>query len=154
LLTNGDRVFVGMYDYQLDDRGRIPIPPVYRAAFKDGGFVATSPDGCLALHTPDSFERAAAVLDALPEESSDGEDARRDFFANAFPVQPDTQGRIGLTERLLNHATLKKEVRVVGVGRRLEIWDRALWEAGEARRQAVRKAAVNAKTGARDGEGA
>jgi MraZ protein len=146
-------MFVGSYDYQLDDRGRIPIPPVYRAAFKDGGFVATSPDGCLALHTPESFERTAAVLNTLPEESTDGEDARRDFFANAFQVQPDGQGRIALSDRLLNHAGLKKDVRVVGVGRRLEIWDRATWEAGDAQRQAVRKAAFNAKAGARDGEG-
>jgi MraZ protein len=141
-------MFVGTFDYQLDDRNRIPIPPAYRAAFKDGGFLATGTDAYLVLHTPVSFEQAAAVFESLPEESDDGEDARRDFYANAFPVSPDGQGRVVLIERLIGHAGLKKEIRIVGVGRRMEIWDRETWEAREAQRKAVRKAAVNPRPGA------
>jgi MraZ protein len=136
--------FVGKVDYQMDDRNRVPIPPMYRAAFKDGGYVGTGTGPFLILYTPESFEQTAAVLEALPPESDEGQDARRDFYANAWPIQPDGQGRVLLPPELIRHAGLGKVVKVVGTGTRMEIWDPATWDAGEPNRGVVRKAAFNA----------
>jgi MraZ protein len=140
--------FVGAADYQLDDRNRVPVPPGYRSAFKDGGYIQASTDTCLILHTNESFAQAAERIEALPEETDEGEEARRDFYGSTWPVAPDGQGRVLLTKEMIEHARLGKEVKVVGVGRRLEVWDRALWEAREEQRKAVRKAALNGQLGA------
>ena len=139
--------FVGKYDYQMDDRNRIPIPPPYRAAFKDGIYVAQGTGSFLLLLTEEGLEKAAEVVEAFPQESDYGENVRRDLFANSFFVTPDGQGRILLDRELVDHAGLRKEVKVVGTGRRMEIWDRTAWEAGEAERKGARRDAMNTQQG-------
>lgn len=146
--------FTGTVDYQLDDRNRVPIPPVFRAAFKDGGYVQAGTDAYLILHTEDSYAQAAEIIEALPEETDEGEEARRDFYASTWPIQPDGQGRVVMTKEMMAHAQLTREVTVAGVGRRMEIWDRARWEAREASRKATRKDSMNRRPGAGAGEGA
>jgi MraZ protein len=142
-----DAFFVGQYDYQMDDRNRIPIPPRYRAAFKDGGYVAQGTGPFLVIHTEESLARAAEAADEFPSESDYGESVRRSFFSNAWPMTPDGQGRITLDPRLLGHAGIKKEVIVAGTGRRLEIWDRATWEANAPGWDSVRHEAMNRRGG-------
>jgi MraZ protein len=139
--------FVGKHDYQMDDRNRVPIPPTYRAAFKDGGYVTRGTGKFLVLHTEESLQKAAEVVAAIPRESDFGENVRRDLFANTWPVNPDGQGRILLDRELIEHAGLRKELKVVGTGEKMEIWDRAEWEAGEPERQNARRQAMNAQEG-------
>lgn len=143
--------FVGTFDYVLDERKRVPIPPAYRAAFEAGGFISTGSDPCLVLHTPESLQRAAAIIEAIPEESAEGEDARRDFYGNIWPIQRDLQGRVTLRDDLCEYAGIgvredstSREVTVVGVGRRMEIWDRATYAAREGARKAARRAVAGA----------
>ncbi len=140
--------FVGQYQYQMDDRNRVPIPPAYRAAFKEQGYVAQGTGPFLIIHTEESLAKAFEVVDTLPSESDYGEDVRRDMFANAWPITPDGQGRITLDKKLIEHADLKKDVTVVGTGVRMEIWDRPAWEAREAARKAARHEAMNKQGGA------
>lgn len=134
--------FVGTFDYVLDDRNRVPIPPAYRGAFEEGGYIATGTDRCLVLHTIDSFARASEIIEAIPEETQEGEDARRDFYGKVWPLQKDAQGRVTIREDLANFAGLSKDVKVVGVGRRMEVWDSAAFDAREEARQAARIAAM------------
>jgi MraZ protein len=136
--------FWGTYEYQLDDRNRVPIPPRYRDAFESGAVLATGLEPCVVVHTPDSFQSAAAAIEEIPEESEEGRDARRDFYGNAFEEQKDGQGRLLLRAKLVTHAGLKKDVVVVGSGHWLEIWDKATWEGREGARNAVRRAATSA----------
>lgn len=117
-------IFVGFEEYQLDDRNRIPIPPLYRAAFEGGGFINRGQAPCLQLYTPESFQTAADRFMSMPAETEEGDDARRAFFGSTRGVQKDSQGRITLKEDLIKHAGLTKDVLVVGVGDKLEIWDR------------------------------
>jgi MraZ protein len=134
--------FVGTFDYVLDDRNRVPIPPVYRGAFDEGGYIATGTEPCLVLHTLDSFARASEIIEAIPEETQEGEDARRDFYGKVWPLQKDAQGRVTIREDLAKFARLTKDVKVVGVGRRMEVWDSATYESREEARQAARIAAL------------
>ena len=138
--------FYGSFDYQLDDRNRVPIPPVYRAEFDPGGVLATGTEPCVVVYTRDAFAEAAEAVETLPD-TDDGDEARRDFYANAFPVQKDGQGRVLLVPALIGHAGLVKEVKVIGVGKRMEIWDRGTWDARESQRKATRKAVRNAAGG-------
>jgi DNA-binding transcriptional regulator/RsmH inhibitor MraZ len=69
--------FVGKYDYQMDDRNRVPIPPAYRAAFKEGGYVGQGTGAFLVLYTEGSLALAAEVVAGLPRESDFGVNVRR-----------------------------------------------------------------------------
>lgn len=133
--------FVGKHDYALD-RKRVPIPPAYREAFAEGGFVTTGIGPFLVLHTEESWGRACEVIEAVPLETEEGSDVHRDFFGNAAPIAPDGQGRVQLPDPLIEHAGLNKDVRVVGTGSRLEIWDKDTFEAREPQTQATRRTTI------------
>jgi MraZ protein len=135
-------LFVGKVDYQLDDRKRIPIPPAYRGAFEAGGYMSTGNDPCIVLHTPESFAKTAEIIEAIPAETLEGDDARRDFYGNVWTVQKDAQGRITLRDDFLAHAGISRDVLVVGVGEKLEIWDRATYNAREQEQKENRRRAT------------
>jgi MraZ protein len=133
--------FSGAYDYTLDDRGRVPIPPAFRDALKPGCYIGAGADQCLHIYTLDEFDRQAAIFDALPEGDPRAEDARRDFYANFWPVPIDGQGRINLRDDLAARAGIghdARDVKVVGVGRRIEIWNAHTYAQREAERKRAR----------------
>lgn len=142
--------FVGKHEYVLD-RKRVPIPPVYRSAFAAGGYVTTGIGPYLVLHTLESWEHATAVVQEHSLETEDGGDVYRDFFGNAAPIAPDGQGRVQLSDQHIHHAGLERDVLLVGVGERFEIWDRATYEADEARRREARRMLVGRPTAAAAG---
>lgn len=135
-------LFVGRVEYQLDDRKRVPIPPVYRGSFDAGGYLSTGNDPCIVLHTPESFARTAAIIEEIPAETKEGDDARRDFYGNVWPAQKDQQGRITLRDDFITHAGISRDVLVVGVGEKLEIWDRATYAAREEEQRENRRRAT------------
>ena len=115
--------FLGSVEYQMDDRNRVAIPPRYRDQFDAPAIMTTSKDRCVAVYTQEGFEQAAAIVEAIPADTAEGRKARRFFFGNAYPVAKDGQGRLLMPPRLIEHAGLKKDVMVVGLGDWFEIWD-------------------------------
>ncbi len=146
-------LFVGKVDYQLDDRKRIPIPPAYRGAFDAGGYLGTGNDPCIVLHTPESFQKTAEIIEAIPAETQEGDDARRDFYGNVWLAQKDAQGRITLRDDFIEHAGLSRDVLVIGVGDKLEIWDRGTYLAREAEQRENRRRATARRAQPGAGEG-
>jgi MraZ protein len=119
-------VFVGTFEHSLDDKGRVVLPPTFRARFADGGFV-TPYEGCLALWTPEAFE---GFVDRLSEKVRAGEapnNALRAFLAAASEARPDNQGRITIKPSLREVAGLDGEVTLTGARDHVEIWDRGRW---------------------------
>lgn len=115
--------FLGSVEYQMDDRNRVAIPPKYRDQFDAPAIMTTSKDRCVAVYTQEGFDQAAAIVEAIPADTPEGRKARRFFFGNAYPVAKDGQGRLLMPPRLIEHAGLKKDVMVVGLGDWFEIWD-------------------------------
>ena len=149
--------FLGTFEYQMDDRNRIALPPEFREEFEAGAVMTTGTEPCVLVYTPGGFDRAAAAIEAIPDETEEGREARRDFYSNAFKEKKDGQGRLLLRSRFISHAGLRKEVAVVGAGGWIEIWDRPTWEARAAERAAARKAGlagVAARKSAQHGSGA
>ena len=112
----------------------MPIPPLYRPAFESGAYLSLANDPCIQLHTAESFAATARIIEAIPAETPEGDEARRAFFGNVGLVQKDAQGRITLSNDFLAHAAITRDVVVVGVGDKLEIWDRSNYAAREAER--------------------
>ena len=107
----------------MDDRGRVPLPPKYRDAFRAGVMlVQGSPDRCIRVYTLDDFTKESAQYTALPTLHRKGRDLRRHWFSQAHDVQPDQQSRLLVPAPLREYAQLDGRVTISGCGDWLEMW--------------------------------
>ncbi len=122
--------FSGYWEYSVDDRNRVPIPPFYREAFGMKALLVPGPDRVIEIYTEEGWEERAAPLKKLPMTNPLARKKVRAFYANTAPVVPDAQGRLVIPTRFLQYAGIKEDRRVVVAGRRtcLEIWNKAAWD--------------------------
>lgn len=120
-------MFIGEYNHNLDDKGRIAIPAKFRALLKKGGVVTKGLDNCLFLYTKDQWQKIAEKLSALPISQSKARAFARHFLAGAMDLEFDNQGRVTVPEYLRQFAGLKKSVIIAGLYNHLEIWNQADW---------------------------
>lgn len=125
--------FVGEYQHTLDDKGRVALPARFRELLGPRFMLVRGLDECLFIYPLDEWERLVERLKSVPISQSDFRAFARYFLAGAVEVEPDKQGRFVLPSHLREYAGLTKEVSILGVGNRLEIWDRAKWEEMKAR---------------------
>ena len=119
--------FVGFHPRSLDEKGRLVLPAIFRANFSEHAFL--SPAGpYVAMHTEagyhDMIERLRAQVDA----GALGLNLLRRIGSGTEPVRVDAQGRVGLSPRLREKASLGSEVVVCGVIDYIEIWNAADWD--------------------------
>jgi MraZ protein len=131
-------MFLGEFQHSLDAKGRVILPAKYRDQLAGGAFVTKGRGGCLSVFTPEEFE---VVATEIREQSKRGQrelNAARSFFGGTTEVRPDKQGRVALPPNLREYAGLDREVVLVGLFSRIEIWDRARWhELDQAGAQAL-----------------
>jgi len=120
-------MFIGEYNHNLDDKGRLAIPAKFRAILKKGAVVTKGLDNCLFLYAKEQFEISAKKLAALPISQAKARAFSRHMLAGAMDLEFDNQGRITLPEYLRAFSGLKKKVVVAGLYNHLEIWDEAAW---------------------------
>jgi MraZ protein len=118
---------VGEHHYQVDAKGRISLPTKFREAFEDGVYLTLGQDGCLFAFPRSEWDRRKEEVQALPISDPTNRAYARMFFGNADRVDLDPQGRLVLPRTLRETAHLGRQVAVVGVSDRLEIWDGAEW---------------------------
>lgn len=119
-----DTLFRGMYEHQVDDKGRIRIPVKFKKGLDsyDGGTYSfvRGYQGCIYVF-PDSV--LDEILEELAEERlADSSKASLMFFGMAYSAEEDQQGRVTLPPKLKELAEIKKDVVTIGRGKRLEIW--------------------------------
>jgi len=120
-------MFIGEYNHNLDDKGRLAIPAKFRGVFKKGAVVTKGLDNCLFLYSREQFEKIAQKFAALPISQAKARAFSRHMLAGAMDVEFDNQGRITLPEYLRQFAGLKKGTIVAGLYNHLEIWDETSW---------------------------
>jgi MraZ protein len=126
-------MLIGTHEHTIDDKNRLTLPARFRGSFGEGGIVTLGLDGCLFAFTRARWEELVKTrLANLDQLTADGRTLMRHFFAHAQEAEPDRQGRVVLPSHLIERANLGREVVVVGVYDRLEIWDRAAWRAQQA----------------------
>lgn len=121
-------MFMGEYNHSIDQKGRLIIPSKFRDSLGDEFVVTKGLDGCLFVYDNAEWEAFVEKLTSLPTTSKDSRAFARFFLAGAANVEVDKQGRILLPANLRNHAELTKDVVLVGVARRIEIWSKERWE--------------------------
>ena len=121
-------MFMGTYDHSLDAKGRVIVPSKFREALGDRFVITRSLDPCLCVYDMPAWERFVQKLSGLPYNTRKQRELVRFFMSSATEVEPDKQGRILLPQKLRTHAHIEKNVVLLGVGARIEIWDPETYE--------------------------
>jgi MraZ protein len=120
-------VFLGEYQHNVDEKGRIVMPAKFRARLESGAVVTKGQERCLYVFPQDRWADEVAKVSRLPRTNRRNRDYARAFFGGASDLQMDKQGRLPIPQPLRTFAGLDKDVVVVGVSDRLEIWDAGSW---------------------------
>lgn len=121
-------MFIGEYQHSLDAKGRIFVPAKFREALGEKFIVTIGLDRCLFVFPAETFAIYKEKLDAISLANKDAREFTRFFFAGAGECELDKQGRILIPPKLRAYAKLEKDVTVVGVSGRVELWNTADWE--------------------------
>ena len=121
-------MFYGEFDYKIDDKGRVPLPPKFRNYLKDGVVLTPGAEKCITVYTIPEWRKLSASLTNSPLSRSKMRKLSRALFSTAFSTRIDNQGRVALPAPLREHAEIVDEVIVAGANTYLEIWNRIHWE--------------------------
>ena len=121
-------MFMSEYNHTVDAKGRLIVPSKFREQLGDEFVVTKGMDGCLFVYANDDWNAFEQKLTSLPLINKEARKFARFFLAGAAQVEVDKQGRILLPANLREFASLEKDVVLVGVGSRIEIWSKERWQ--------------------------
>jgi MraZ protein len=125
-------MFYGEYFHSIDRKGRLILPAkireVAKANFIEKFFVTRGLDKCLFMLSEEEWRAQEAKFKAISFTKQQARTFNRLYFSGAVEVVADKQGRILLPQYLKDFAQIKKEVVLVGVSNRIEIWARDKWQ--------------------------
>jgi MraZ protein len=129
-------MFLGEFEYKIDDKGRVPVPPKFRRVLKEGLILTQGVERCITAYTPPEWKKLADSLTTGSVTSSKLRRLNRAIFGAAFSLNIDGQGRIALPVTLRQHAGIGDEVIVVGANTCFELWNKEAWAEEKAIGQA------------------
>ncbi|MDE6404027.1 MAG: division/cell wall cluster transcriptional repressor MraZ [Lachnospiraceae bacterium] len=121
-------MFMGEYNHTIDAKGRLIVPSKFREILGDVFVVTKGLDGCLFVYDNEEWKRFEEKLRSLPITNKEARQFVRFFLAGATEAEVDKQGRILIPNVLREFAALTKDVVLVGVGSRIEIWGKERFE--------------------------
>lgn len=121
-------MFMGEYNHTIDAKGRLIIPSKFRESLGEEFVVTKGLDGCLFVYDNHEWHLFEEKLKGLPLNSPDARKFTRFFLAGAAMAEVDKQGRILIPPVLRDFAALEKDVTLIGVGGRVEIWSKERYE--------------------------
>lgn len=120
-------MFMGEYNHTIDVKGRVIVPSKFREGLGEEFVVTKGLDGCLFVFPNEEWNLFEEKLRSLPVANKDARKFARFFLAGAANMEIDKQGRILLPSVLREFAGLEKDVVLVGVSSRVEIWNKEKW---------------------------
>ncbi len=117
-------MFMGEYDHTIDAKGRLIVPARFREVLGDVFVVTKGLDGCLFVYDSKAWDEFESKLQSLPLMNKEARKFVRFFQSGANEVEVDKQGRILLPVPLREYADLKKDVVLIGMAGRIEIWSK------------------------------
>ena len=122
-------MLIGEYEHSLDAKGRLIMPAKLREDIGETFIVTKGLDGCLFAFSKTEWSNFEAKLRTLPVSNKNARDFTRFFFAGAIECEIDKQGRFLISSNLREFAKLDKDVVIIGMTSRLEIWSKEKWTA-------------------------
>lgn len=124
----GTSGFVGEYLHNLDQKGRLALPAKFREAIGSRFIISRGLDRCLYVYPQDEWAKVLEKVESLPMSQKESRAFARYFLSGASEGETDRQGRVVIPAHLREYAGLTKDVYILGVGTRLEIWDKEAWD--------------------------
>ncbi|MBN2899407.1 MAG: division/cell wall cluster transcriptional repressor MraZ [Clostridia bacterium] len=121
-------MFIGEFSHTVDAKGRINIPAKFREQLNETFYVTKGLDACLFVFPEEEWKVYEEKLKGLPLTNKSARAFVRTFFAGAAECTFDKQGRITVPQNLREYAHLEKDVMVIGVGTRVEVWSKPTWD--------------------------
>ena len=120
-------MFLGNYNYTIDEKGRITIPTKLRTDLGADFILTRGLDGCLALYPRKAWNVIISKYKDLPN-LQNTRNVLRFILSSASACNLDKQGRLSISSSLLQFAGIKKDCVIIGVDECLEIWSKEKWE--------------------------
>jgi MraZ protein len=122
-------MFVGEYEYKVDNKGRLPLPPKFRKEIDDGLMLTMVADNCITAYTKNDWAKMTASQAPGSFLMSDKQrKINRFIFSNANEATIDNQGRISLPANLRERVSIKDCAIIAGINSYFEIWSPDLWK--------------------------
>ena len=125
-------MFYGEYLHSIDRKGRLILPSKFREVAKgnfiEKFFVTRGLDKCLFMFAEEEWRAQEQKFKAVSFTKQESRIFNRLYFSGAVDLSPDRQGRILLPQYLKDFAEIKKEVMIVGISNRIEIWGKDKWQ--------------------------
>ena len=122
-------MLMGEFEHTLDTKGRISMPAKLRKDMGETFILTKGLDGCLFAFSSEEWLNFESKLKSLPLSDKNARNFVRFFLAGATECEIDKQGRFLIPQNLRQAGSLEKEAVIIGVGTRLEIWDKSTWQA-------------------------
>ena len=121
-------MLIGEYEHSLDAKGRLIMPAKLRDDIGEKFIITKGLDGCLFGFSLEEWKNFEQKLRSLPISNKDARAFSRFLFAGAIDCEIDKQGRFLISSNLREFAELTKEVVIVGMDSRIEIWSKEKWQ--------------------------
>jgi len=127
-------MFIGEFQYRVDEKGRVPIPPKFRTEElkKEGVILCPGMEKCITIYPPSEWKKLADSLTSGPIIPSKLRKLNRAIFATAFNMDIDGQGRIIVPSQLRQYAGISDEVVIAGTNAYIELWGKEQWDKEKA----------------------
>ena len=136
-------MYISTYENKLDKKGRVSVPAAYRSHLSSVGYnsVVCYPsftNSSVEFCSQDRLEKIAETIDTLSPFEENRDIFSTSILANSFQLNFDADGRVTLTEKLLEHSKIKEKVLFVGQGKTFQMWEPALFKkfSDDARKKA------------------
>ena len=125
-------MFLGTYEYRIDEKGRTSLPPRFRDDLRQGMVMTQGLEKCITVYSLGEWENVSDKMAAQSANRSKARRIGRFTFANAFMADLDAQGRVAIPTPLRRYAGIDDVAVVAGVNSYFEIWSKENWEAESA----------------------
>ena len=121
-------MLLGTYNYSMDEKGRIRMPQSLKSQLGENFVVTKGSNGSLFVFSQNTLQtEILEKLKVLPLTASEAQKPLRMILSSAFEVQEDSAGRFLLPQMLREFAKITKNIVIIGVGTRVEIWSEEVW---------------------------
>ena len=120
-------MFIGEYEHTVDVKGRIIMLSKLRENIGEKFIITKGLDKCLFAYSKSEWANFEEKLKTLPLTNKNARDFVRFFLSGAVECEIDKQGRFLVPANLRTYANIDKEIVIIGVGTRLEIWNKESW---------------------------
>jgi MraZ protein len=120
--------FFGRFQHTLDVKGRVVLPARFRKDFDTLGYLTQHTEGCVALWTPEEFDKKLSEMEVRQDRGAADRNLARIWAASSTEVEIDRQGRVAVPQYLREFGRLGTSVYVMGAMERVELWNPQVWD--------------------------